>query len=69
MEVQIYLVLQIPIHILKVLMAVMHAVDICYLAGQEFCVDFAIQEIQQLQLEQHIFAMIVERGFSSNRYM
>ena len=67
MEALIYLVLQIPIHILKVLMAVMLAVDICYLAGREFCVDFAIQEIQQLQLEQHIFAMIVERDFSSNR--
>ena len=68
MEVQIYLVLLIQKPEQKGLMGEMLVVAICCLGGQEFCVDYVIQEIQQQKPEQPIFVMIVEEDFNEKEY-
>ena len=68
MEVPIYLVLLIQKPKQKDLMEEMHVVAIYYLDGQEFCVDYVIQEIQQQKPEQPIFVMIVEEDFNEKEY-
>ena len=68
MEVQIYLVLLIQKPEQKGLMGEMLVVAIYYLVGQEFYVDYVIQEIQQQKPEQPIFVMIVEEDSNEKEY-